>query len=120
MFWNITDADSNLLPIAQEAGLKYDKTTWRERTWHVDGNVERAAVVVNLRPIPFELIDELAEETMFDPDAVKARIPTFTVPATEIEWSPDAAMATDLLGSCVMNASCFCAVSMDCNGACEC
>lgn len=120
MFWNITAIESNLLPIAEEAGLKYDKSTWRERMWHVDGPVDRVAVSVNLRPIPFELVDELAEEELFDAAEIKARIPTFVVPSTELEWTPETAMPTDLLGVCVMNASCFCAVSMECNGLCEC
>lgn len=120
MFWNITEIESNLLPIAELAGLKYDKSTWRERNWHVDGEVDRVAVQVNLRAIPFELVDELASEGLYDPAEIKARIPTFVVPSTELEWTPEAAMPTDLLGMCVMNASCFCAVSMDCNGLCEC
>jgi hypothetical protein len=119
MFWEIADIESNLLPVAAEAGLRYDKTTWRERTWHVDGAVDRAVMQVNLRPIPFELVDELADEELYDAAAIKARVPTFTVSATQIEWTPATAEMTDLEGACVMSASCFCAISMEC-GACDC
>ncbi|HWB78187.1 MAG TPA: multiheme c-type cytochrome, partial [Nannocystaceae bacterium] len=54
MFWEVTDIDSQLLTVAKEAGLKYDKTTWAEQTWHVDGPVDRATMQVNLRPVPCE------------------------------------------------------------------
>ncbi len=118
MFWNITAIESNLLPIAAEAGLKYDKSTWRERAWHVDGPVDRAKVQVNLRPIPYELVDELAEEEMFDPAAIKARIRTNVAGSTQIEWTPDAAIMTDYEGPCVYSASCFCALANE-SGACN-
>jgi len=119
MFWEITSIESNLLPVAAEAGLMFDKTTWRERTWHVDGEVDRVSVQMNLRPIPFELVDVLAAEEMFDPVAIKARIPTFTLGSTQLEWTPVTATPTDLAGVCVQSAGCFCAISMEC-GACEC
>jgi len=119
MFWEIESIESNLLPVAAEAGLKYDKTTWRERTWHVEGEVDRVTVQMNLRPIPFELVDVLAAEEMFDPEAIKARIPTFTLEPTQIEWTPETATQTDLEGYCVQSAPCFCAISMEC-GACGC
>jgi hypothetical protein len=118
MFWNITATEPNLLPIAAEAGLKYDKTTWRERAWHVDGPVDRARVQVNLRPIPHELVDELADEELFDPAAIKARIRTNVAGSTQIEWTPDAAVMTDYEGPCVYSASCFCALANE-SGACE-
>lgn len=113
MFWEIADIESNLLPVAEFAGLKYDKTTWRQRVWHVDGEVDRAAIAMRLRPIPFELVDELASEEMFDADAIKARIPTFTVAATAIEWTPETAEMTDLEGPCVKSAACFDVIAMD-------
>ncbi|MBX7080243.1 MAG: cytochrome c family protein [Nannocystaceae bacterium] len=118
MFWNITATEPNLLPIAAEAGLKYDKTTWRERSWHVDGPVDRARVQVNLRPIPHELVDELADEGLFDPAAIKARIRTNVAGSTQIEWTPDTAVMTDYEGPCVYSASCFCALANE-SGACE-
>ena len=113
MFWDIADYAGNLLPVAATAGLKYDKTTWRERTWHVEGEVDRVAIQLNLRPIPFELIDELAGEELFDAAAIKARIPTFSVAATHIEWTPETAEMTDLEGPCVKSAACFDVIAMD-------
>lgn len=113
MFWEITEIESYLLPVAANAGLKYDKTTWRERIWHVDGEVDRATVRVNLRPIPFELVDELAAEEMYDPVAIKARIPTFSVTATQIEWTPETAEMTDFEGMCVQSATCFDVIAND-------
>jgi hypothetical protein len=113
MFWEIESIESNLLPVAAEAGLKYDKTTWRERTWHVDGPVDRVTVQVNLRPIPFELVDELAAEEMFDPAAIKARIPTFTLAPTQIEWTTDTAEMTLAEGMCVQSAPCFDVIAND-------
>jgi hypothetical protein len=111
MFWEIARVEQNTLEVAAEAGLVYDKTTWKSRTWHVDGPVDRATVQVNVRPIPFELVDELVEDGL-DP-AVKARIPTFTLAQTVREWTPDTAVMTDLEGLCVQSATCFEAISMD-------
>jgi hypothetical protein len=113
MFWEITSIESNLLPVAADAGLIYDKTTWRERTWHVDGEVDRVSVQLNLRPIPFELVDELASEEMFDPAAIKARIPTFTLAPTQIEWTPESAEMTDFEGMCIESANCFDVIAND-------
>ncbi|HET6585751.1 MAG TPA: cytochrome c family protein [Nannocystaceae bacterium] len=111
MFWEIARVEENTLAVAAEAGLVYDKTTWKNRKWVVDGPVDRATVKLNLRPIPFELVDELAEDGL-DP-AVKARIPTFTLAQTVREWTPDTATMTDLEGLCVQSATCFEAISMD-------
>ena len=52
-------------------------------------------------------------------EAIKARIPTFTLEPTQIEWTPETATQTDLEGYCVQSAPCFCAISMEC-GACGC
>lgn len=111
MFWNVTEIRSELLTVASTAGAKYDKTTWGRREWHVDGPIDRARIQVNLRPVPFELIDELAEDGL-DP-AVKLRVPTHVVGATVLEWTPDTAEMTDLEGPCVKSASCFCIISME-------
>jgi hypothetical protein len=111
MFWNVTEIRSELLAVASEAGAKYDKTTWGRRQWHVDGPLDRATIQLNLRPIPFELVDELVEDGL-DP-AVKTRIPTHTVGATVLEWTADTAVQTDLEGPCVMSAGCFCIISME-------
>lgn len=122
MFWNIAAYDSNLLPIADMNGLRYDRSTWRDRTWHVDEVVERVSIQLNLRAIPFELVDELASEEMFDPDLIKARIRTNVAASTMIEWTADAAIPTDAEGPvegapCVWSASCFCALAYE-SGAC--
>jgi hypothetical protein len=109
MFWEIGHIVPNTLGVAAEAGLVYDKTTWKERTWHVDGPVDRATIAVKIRPIPFELVDELAEDGL-DP-AVKDRIPTFTLAESVREWTPDTAKMTDYEGMCVGSAGCFCALA---------
>jgi hypothetical protein len=111
MFWEIGYIEPNTLEVAAEAGQVYDKTTWKERTWHVDGPVDRATIAVKIRPIPFELVDELVADGL-DP-AVKDRIPTFTLAESVREWTPDAAVMTDLEGVCVGSASCFCAIADD-------
>jgi hypothetical protein len=111
MFWEIGYVESNTLEVAAEAGLVYDRTTWKERTWHVDGPVDRATIAVHIRPIPHELVDELVEDGI-DP-AVKSRIPTLTLEETVREWTPETAEMTDLEGMCVQSASCFEALSMD-------
>lgn len=111
MFWEVERIESNLLVVAAMAGAKYDKSTWATRTWHVDGPVDRVSVAMKLRPIPFELVDELAEDGL-DP-AVKARIPTYVLGATVLEWTPDVAEMTDFEGPCVKSASCFDVISMD-------
>ncbi|HET6585248.1 MAG TPA: multiheme c-type cytochrome, partial [Nannocystaceae bacterium] len=106
MFWEIGYIESDTLAVAAEAGLVYDKTTWKSRTWHVDGPVDRATISVEVRPIPFELVDELVDDGL-EP-AVKERIPTFTLGQTVREWTPEAASPTDYEGSCVESATCFC------------
>lgn len=111
MFWNVTEVQSELLTVAATAGTKYDKTTWGRRQWHVDGPIDRATIQVNLRAVPFELIDELVEDGL-DP-AVKERLPTHTLGATVLEWTPETAEMTDLEGPCVRSAGCFCIISME-------
>ena len=111
MFWEIGYIEPNTLEVAPEAGLVYDKTTWKERIWHVDGPVDRATVAVKIRPMPFELVDELEADGL-DP-AVKDRIPTFTLAESVREWTPETAVMTDLEGMCVQSATCFEAISMD-------
>lgn len=116
MFWEVTSIESELLTVAATNGTKYDKSTWGKRIWHVDGPVDRATVQVNLRPVPFELIDELASDGL-DP-AVKERIPTHTVGSSVLEWTPATAQMTDLEGPCVWSGSCFCVISME-NEMCQ-
>jgi hypothetical protein len=111
MFWEIGHIVPNTLEVAAEAGLVYDKTTWLNRTWHVDGPVDRATIAVKIRPNPPELVDELVEDGL-DP-AVKDRIPTFTIGETVREWTPATATMTDNEGVCVQSATCFEAISMD-------
>ncbi len=113
MFWDVTAIESNLLPVAEIAGLRADRSTWRQRIWHVDGPVDRVAMQVNLRPIPFELVDELAAEELYDAAAIRARIPTFTLASTALEWTPQGAELTEFEGACVQSASCFEVISMD-------
>jgi hypothetical protein len=60
---------------------------------------------VHVRPIPFELVDELAEDGL-DP-AVKQRIPTWVPASTVMEWTPDVAEMTDCEGPCVTIGTCF-------------
>ncbi len=122
MFWEITDYDTNLLPIAEKNGLRYDRSTWRDRTWHIDEDFDRVAIQVNLRAIPFELVDELAAEQIFDAAEIKARIRTNVAASTAIEWTAADAIATDPAGpvegaACVWSASCFCALAFE-SGAC--
>ncbi|MBC8072854.1 MAG: hypothetical protein IAG13_31320 [Deltaproteobacteria bacterium] len=111
MFWEITEVDTDLLTVAEIAGARYDRTTWGERLWHVDGPIDRATIKVNLRPIPFELVDELASDGL-DP-AVKARIPTHTVTSTHLEWTPETARPTDTEGQCVWSGTCFCNLAFE-------
>ena len=111
MFWEIGHIVPNTLAVAAEAGLVYDKTTWKERTWHVDGPIDRVTIAVKIRPIPFELVDELVADGV-DP-AVKDRIPTFTLAQSVREWTPDAAVLLDYEGMCVASAPCFCALADD-------
>ncbi|HWB80048.1 MAG TPA: multiheme c-type cytochrome, partial [Nannocystaceae bacterium] len=113
MFWEITRVESELLVVAASAELRYDKTTWRSRTWQVDTPVDRAAVEVHMRPIPFELVDELVEDGL-DP-AVKQRIPTFVLASTKMEWTPETAVMTDCEGPCVTIGTCFANLA---NGEC--
>lgn len=111
MFWEIGHIEPDTLGLAETAGLKYDKTTWKQRAWFTDGHIDRVTVRVKIRPIPLELVDELVDDGL-DP-AIKARIPTFVIGNTVREWTPDAATMTDLEGSCVQSASCFEVISMD-------
>lgn len=105
MFWEITRIESELLVVAASAELKYDKTTWRERRWYVDGPVDRATVQLQMQPIPLELVDELVQDGL-DP-AVKQRIPRFILAHTVLAWTPETAVMTDCEGPCVQSASCF-------------
>ncbi len=110
LFWEVADYESNLLVVAKEAGAKYDKATWDERIWHVDGPIDRVSVRMKIRPIPFELFDELEADGL-DP-ALRTMVPTFVPAGTVIEWTPETAEMTDLEGPCVKSATCFDVISM--------
>jgi hypothetical protein len=51
---------------------------------------DRVSMRVRVRPVDFDLVDELVASGDLDP-AVRDRIPTFTLGHTELEWTRDAA-----------------------------
>lgn len=53
-----------------------------------DPRVDRVTARVRMRPVGLEIVDALIDLDLLDP-AVRDRVPTFTLAATELEWTSD-------------------------------
>jgi hypothetical protein len=87
-------AVSSLPPKNAEPGeATFDRSL--TQSWVVDARVDRVTARVRFLPIGFDVVDDLIASGDLDP-ALRARVPTHTLRATELEWTSDRGV-----GSCV-------------------
>jgi len=88
MFWEVQSYESQVLPAPTALSAtdpNYTKTHV-SRTFHLDGVApDEVSMRIHLRPIGLDVIDDLIESGDLD-SAIRAKIPTFTLGATELVW----------------------------------
>ncbi len=89
-FWEAASYESELLPAA--TALSPLDPAWIDthviRTFGVVGAPSRVEMRLKLRPIALDVIDDLIASGDLDPKHRDA-LPTFTLKATELVWTPD-------------------------------
>ncbi len=87
MVWNSVATESSVLP--PQTPLTRDDPRYVEphmfRTWSAGEKPARVRMAVHLRPIGLEIVDDLIASGDLDPK-YKARLPTWTLAPTVIEW----------------------------------
>jgi hypothetical protein len=92
MFWDAASVTSNLLLAPNEQmftpGYIDNHMT---RTFMVPSIVDRVKTAIHIQPIGHDVIDDLIASDDLDP-IYRERIETFTLGATRVVWTPDAAV----------------------------
>jgi Cytochrome c554 and c-prime len=105
MFWEAERIESQLLPASEVLSPMGDASTWRSRRFVVaDAEVDRVTTRLRLRPLDFEVLDDLIESGDLDP-AVRDRLTTFDVEPTVLEWTPAVAEEHEGYGPCVSSSN---------------
>ncbi len=95
MFWNITRIESDLLPPGvtfDPTDPAYDHSKTRSYPMGESGRPDRVEMIVKLRTIDLELIDELIASGDLD-SKYRDRIPTHRLEGSALVWTPEAAGA---------------------------
>ncbi len=99
MFWEAHSVVSEVLEVPVD--LTADASTWVFRQFEVpSATVDRVAMRVRLRPVGFDVLDNLVKSGDLDPN-VRARMQTFSVEPSEIDWTRANASDSKDYGSCV-------------------
>jgi hypothetical protein len=89
LFWRPTRFESVQIPVAASSSAP-ESARSLARTYTFPGPMPDAVSMrVHVRPIDFDLIDELVGSGDLDP-AVADKIPTYTLPSTNLTWAPGA------------------------------
>ncbi len=88
MFWEAARFEAEQLPAAVTNDPK-DPAFFHNvvRTYDVPGSVDRVTMRVRMRPMDFDVLDDLVRTGDLDP-AVLDRIPTYELASTVKEWTP--------------------------------
>jgi hypothetical protein len=89
MFWEAADYRSNLLP-AMTAVSPADPVyvnTHRDRVYQIPGVPDQIEARVHVRPIDFDIIDDLVASGDLDA-SIRGAIPTFTLRSSSVVWQP--------------------------------
>ena len=87
LFWKTARFDSVTLPVAHTSGGPDSERSLVHVYAFVGPMPDRVDMRVKIRPVDFDLVDDLVASGDLDP-TVAERIPTFTVAATTLRWSP--------------------------------
>ena len=88
MFWEAVSYVSNLLP-GPTALSPLDPNyvdTHVMHTYEIPGNVDTVSIVVHIRPIGLDIIDDLISSGDLAPE-IRDRVQTITIDASRLEWS---------------------------------
>ncbi|MCP4500784.1 MAG: hypothetical protein GY822_12555 [Deltaproteobacteria bacterium] len=91
MFWNVDEKQDALLLGAQGINLldpKYEDVHQSFRYFYVGLLPDEVKMAVHLRPIGLDVLDDLVQSGDLE-QAVKARMPTFTLRSTELTWKQE-------------------------------
>jgi hypothetical protein len=103
MFWDARDYTSSALEAA--ADISEDATTWVSRSYEIpSADVERVTSRVRIRPMGFDVLDDLIATGDLDP-AIREQMLTFNVEPTQLEWTEATASPSAEYGSCVHTSS---------------
>ncbi len=81
-FWEVATVEDRLLPEPVDPTIPHALT----RRFINVGNPATVSMIVHIRQVPLELLDDLIASGDLDP-ALKANYPTQTLTATELNWS---------------------------------
>jgi len=90
MFWEVMSKEGDLLPPAV-TNNPADPAFYHaiERSYRVPDQIpERIAARVHIRPVDFDLVDDLVASGDLDA-AIRSQLTTFTLGPSEVEWTPD-------------------------------
>jgi hypothetical protein len=105
MFWEATAKSGELLPASEVLSPMGDASTWRSRRFTVpDATVDRVTTRLRLRPVGYDVLDELIDSGDLDP-AIRDAMQTFDVAPTVLEWTPTTAQMYDDYGPCVSSSN---------------
>ncbi len=93
MFWDIVRVDSELLPPSVTFDMTdpaYDHSVTRSYPMGVNPRPDQVDVLVRIRPVGRELIDELIESGDLDP-MYQDSIETFNLEGSRLRWTPETA-----------------------------
>ena len=88
MFWEAVSYVSNLLP-GPTALSPLDPNyvdTHVMHTYEIPGNVDTVSIVVHIRPIGLDIIDDLISSGDLAPE-IRDRVQTITIDASRLQWS---------------------------------
>lgn len=98
MFWEAYDYDGVMLPAP--TALNPDDPNWidthQRRTWVLPGEPDRVEMVVHVRPMGLDFLDDLIDSGDLDP-TLRDEVPTFDLRFTQLVWTREDA-TTDLDG----------------------
>jgi len=104
MFWEAASSQEDLLLGSEVLTPSGDASTWRARRYNIAGNVDRVTTALRLQPMSLEVLDDLIESGDLDPE-IRDRMPIFTPPPTNLEWTIDTAAIVDPYGPCVQSSN---------------
>lgn len=86
MFWEAARVESEQLPAAVTSDIRDPAFVHSvTRTYEIPGLLDRVTMRVRMRPMDFDVLDDLVASGDLDP-AVRDRLPTFELASTVKEW----------------------------------
>jgi hypothetical protein len=98
-FWEAVSYETALLPAPEQFAQVSDDTAWISRTYPLPEMPTSVQTRVRLRPMAYEILDELIASGDLDP-AHRDAFPTFDLENTELTWPGENAVEVEGFGTC--------------------